>query len=380
VLAVRKRRRKRALIVIAVAALVLVLPVAAYAFVVRPLAAPDITVPPTATVSPNASASPEASATPTPSPVGDGSPHPGGFTIDELKNATLTVPPWEDTAFKSQDCLSGKLKFTNGVAQDRVDLLPKLSYVDVDQDGGYETVVLFFCRGGQVGPMQVAVLGREGSGIKTFGQVISTRDGISQIASDGITGNYDNTIAVTTRNRALCCDAPQASAQEQVRYYKWTGTKFGQVFGTTSFYPSSTQTDISIAVPDVVFGKPVNGLRTATVKFTIKNNGPVDADLVLVRLTLAQANAANPGRVWTSSRVISSGTVPLFVVERYLPPLRVGGQHEFEASITATAATSAEIAIRPLARAAKNNGDLLADTAPENNECRDAKEVKVSFS
>ncbi len=280
----------------------------------------------------------------------------GGLTLEELRNATITVPPWNATGYDASGCATGAQTVNKVQAENAAFLKTALSYVDIDGDGTFETIGTLICQQGEVGPQQGIIVGRDGKGVKTIGQVMSTRDGVKQIGE--LTGMSDGTIQVSVRDRALCCDTPPAWAQEQIRTYGWDGKRFGQVSGSTAFHPADTATDLQLVKPKAVFGKPVDGVRTANVKVTIRNNGSVAAERVVLSLRLNGALGIDAQ--WDSHHGELYG--------KPLNQLAPGAETTVEFTLTTKVTRPGEVGVYLLARAAKANGDFVADGKPNDND------------
>jgi len=230
--------------------------------------------------------------------------------------------------------------------------------VDADRDGKYETIVRMRCERGlsEVAPEQIILLGRgTGGQIRTWGQVVTTKDGIRQIGE--ITGLTDGSIRVDVRDRGLCCSSPYTDTQHQWRTYSWDGQKFAQTAGATAF---STQTvELAVAMNDLVFGKPVDGVRTGTLRVTVQNMGGTAVPRVLLVTELFHAQITTPG--WTVTRVGQG-------MEAAFAGLAVSGAATIDLTFRTTESNRSMVGVGIIAIGMTTEGDYLRDTKPLNNQ------------
>ncbi|GIH10718.1 hypothetical protein Rhe02_87850 [Rhizocola hellebori] len=354
-IAVRRLRKVRSTLIAAGVALLFAMPVAAYALMSRP------TGPPVTPGSPG----PTVSASPTPrppaTPVATEPVPAGGISRDELRSATFDVPAFvENEGYVP--CGSGSIAFINGSGgmvlseNNRQLIIGGVSYADIDGNGQWETIVHLECSQGETGPQQLIALRRAGSTIQTVGAVVKTDAEIQQFYD--FTGMSDGTVQVNVRSGRICCDVPYSSMQHQVRGYGWTGQRFEQVLGSRSFH--SDKVNLQVTVSKLVFGKPTAGVRTGTVMVRVSNTGPVAVEDVILLLSLRHAEVAGPG--WAAERWLPRSPA------RHFETLRPGENLELDLSVTTTQANVNEVGVQIFAFSAMTNGDLLADSKPDDNE------------
>jgi Domain of unknown function DUF11 len=270
------RRRARTVALGVVAALAVVVPVTAYAAFGRS-AAPA----PGSSPSPSVSAvepSPSGSAEPTepPGPSGpcdqpSGVPSPvNAISLQEFCNASLHLPAWPRT-----DCAPTDVPFRDGryhIGDSLGMYIGTVVPADIDRDGRPETVAIVAC-GGELLDEQVVAFGRAADGsIQTVGRVVITNDPVRTITA--LVALPDGTLQVTVGDFGDGVGDDQSIAQHQQRSYRWIGQKFVQVGGPTAFPPNPRLADLVATSPDLVFGAPSGGKRTATFTITAKNLGP----------------------------------------------------------------------------------------------------------
>jgi hypothetical protein len=247
-----------------------------------------------------ACSAPAASSTagPSPSSAGPSSASPTGSTspgrrisLDELAQATVTLPAWPAGAIDG--CPVGKFQFHGKDTEVRnapigpmrvgVD---KLVYVDVDRDGGDETVARIFCAV-QGGTAQVVAFKRDAAGaIVTLGQVVGSGSGAIHDIND-LRVDPGGSIGVQVSDVGPIDGSDVFwAAQQQWRGYGWNGARFIQTGGPTSFPPNPGITDMAVSVTDLHLVAGSGGSRQGAITVTIRDNGPgKPAKVALLLLT-----------------------------------------------------------------------------------------------
>lgn len=270
---VTHRRRVRTVTLGVIAALAVVVPVTAYAASDRSASpAPGSTPSPTVsavTPSPSESTEPSEPTGPCDNPSAVPSP-PDAISLKEFCNSTLHLPPWPRT-----DCAPTDVPFRDGRYHigDSLDMgIGTVVSADIDRDGRSETVAIIAC-GGQLLDQQVVAFRRAAdNSIQTIDRVVITNDPIRTITA--LVALPDGTLQVTVGDFGDGVGDDQSMAQHQQRIYRWTGQKFVQVGGPTTFPPNPHLADLAATSPDLVFGAPSGGKRTATFTVTARNLGP----------------------------------------------------------------------------------------------------------
>jgi hypothetical protein len=200
-----------------------------------------------------------------------------GITETQLGNATLQIPSWG--LWDGVACPHGQITFSNGhfvvdgkvgSAPDEENGLIKMVSVDLFRDGGREAIGLFGCGPSIPGTTQVIAFDMQnGPNPHTIGQVLAPGGTIGEIGD--IRANADGTVSVLVDERTGERSDPGQGvmAVSQWRIYGWTGQKFAQTAGPTSFITSAA---LSTHVTDLTFGAPAsNGKRTGTMTVTMHN-------------------------------------------------------------------------------------------------------------
>jgi hypothetical protein len=228
-----------------------------------------------ASASPSDAASPLPSGSPLPSDSPSGSAAPDGrISADYLRNATLHIPGWPKGF--DDGCPTGTVKFTDGTAGNDVEALQGAPvYVDVDHDGAKETVILVSCRP-QGKDYQVIALDRDTTGkVVTLGKVVGSAGNTGTEGSDimtiwAIKAGDNGQVRVDVGEYRPCCEAAQAS-QHQWRTYGWSGNRFTQTGGPTTFGPNPDVTDLVITADPLTMTKQADGSWAGTLRVTIHN-------------------------------------------------------------------------------------------------------------
>jgi hypothetical protein len=299
---VRRRRQVRTVTLAALVAILVLAPVAAFAAIGgdrRPQPATTATASPSA--SPSAADSPSASPSATPSATPSSAP-PAPDAPTDLSNATIVLGAWGDYA---DTCPTGPVTFAHGSKQlpGKAPLtVEHTAAIDVDHDGGTETVAVIYCQGGQVGPRQaVAVKAAPDGTLTTMGQVLRTDSNVADIK--GVAAGPNGTVALTVGDILVCCATQPSEEVTQVRTYAWNGSGFTQADGPTTFIADPAVADLAVSAPTLNFGPKVNGTRTGTLTVTVRNKGPQAAGQVSLSLVLLDYFANGPGQDWAKCPV-----------------------------------------------------------------------------
>lgn len=310
---VRRRRRVAVTAGTALAIALIAGPVAGYTALSRgPAPPPPGTTPaptPSASTSPSASPSPSASAT---TPAGPD----GRITKADLLKAKLTLPAWQSDA--PSGCVTKDVRLDTEARTGRPGLM-SLTYGDADGDGTQETIAILGCRPGEAAMQQVVVFDRDAAGkIYTLGQVVRTGIGFDWIITLKI--DKPGSVQVQIGDIQPCCDTPASAARKQWRTYTWNGDKFRQSGGPTVF-PDKPLTDLRVTATDVVFGAD----GKASIKVTVRNAGPVDAENVFVWLEMGDSDVDLDGAGWSACKESSLNKEhPPITLECLVGPMRAG--------------------------------------------------------
>ncbi|PGH41500.1 hypothetical protein GA0070622_1241 [Micromonospora sediminicola] len=359
---VRRRRRRTAVVTAAAVVLAVAIPVGANAALER---RPDPSPAPaqTGTPSPSASTSPPAP-TPSASPStgGPASTAPDGrITRSQLLAARLDLPAWAPSAV----CTAGPTRLAASYRKEGDVLLEKLAHGDVDGDGAVETVALLRCLIFQQGPSQVVALDRDADGrIVVLGQVTrSAKTAPGWLLDTQVTDR--GTVRVEMADRSPGGGWSLDWSQRQWRGYRWSGTRFTQVDGPTSFAPNPHLTDLTVSAGNVAWSAPdADGARTGTIAVTVRNLGAVPADLVELHLRMQVGTVADGGD-WSACR---DGAPPKGPIVCRFGPLGPGAERTFRFGLRNTnSASGTGIAeVSPVG----TDADPLLDQDHENNEDR----------
>jgi hypothetical protein len=317
---VAHRRRVRTVALGVLAVLAVAVPVTAYATLGRssppvPGTSPSPSMS-AVTPSPSESVEPPEPTGPCDNPSAEPSP-PEAISLKEFCNATLNLPPWPRT-----DCAPADVPFHDGryhIGDSLGMTIGTVVPADIDRDGRSETVAIIACGGELLEEQVVAFRRAANSSIQTIGRVVITNDPIRTITA--LVALPDGTLQVTVGDFGDGVGDDQSMAQHQQRIYGWTGRKFVQIGGPTTFPSNPHFADLTATVPDLVFSAPSGGVRTATFTIIAKNLGPgaVPA-LVVIQV---------PGWV----RLVS-GPAPCQMLDH------PSGAHQVECQLTSLAAGS----------------------------------------
>jgi hypothetical protein len=264
-------------------------------------------------------APPSASPSATPSSAPPSSEPPGPSAPTDLSNATIVVGAWSAIG---QTCPTGPTTFTRGNhdSPDKSQLtVEKTAAVDLDQDGGTETVAIIDCHVGQAGTYQaVAVKAAPDGSLSTLGEIIHADPTMADIK--GVAAGPGGTVALTVGDIVPCCATPLSLELTQVRTFAWNGSAFTQVDGPTTFTADASVADVVVSAPTLNFGAKVNGTRTGTLTLTVRNRGPQAAEQVTILLDLRDFFSIGPGQDWAkcpvpgadspATRLCQLGTLP----------------------------------------------------------------------
>jgi hypothetical protein len=221
------------------------------------------------------------------------------LTQQELADATLDLPSWgADLSW----CPHGRVSLRGGTiawtwpAGSPVGsaLAVKSAVVDLDRDGYADLVAIFGC--GTSGPGAELAVGfrraADGS-IQTMGTVAGHVHEIPDLRP-----GPDGTVDLQASGLGSPVDVPGLPQVLQWRTYHWTGHRFAQSAGPTSFTVS--RPELSATVSDLVFGPAICGTRTGTLAVSVHNGGtaPVADAAVVYGFALAQQVTPDCGR-WT---------------------------------------------------------------------------------
>jgi hypothetical protein len=271
---VRRRHRHRRITGAAIAAILLLGPAAALA-TGQPGPDPGPRTGGSTTPEPSAGVRAPSASEP---PVAVAAPDPG-IPADEIRNGTLTLPPWPAGLPGSDGCRSGAVRFTDGTSTEpyHVTIVGRPAHVDVDRDGGPESLVLVRCTP-QAAVFQVLVYDRAPGGqIRLVGRVLATPDGPERGGIrfvHAVEPTADGQIRVDVGDYAPCCGVPADLPQHQWRTYGWTGQRFTQTGGPTAFGPNPKTADLSVTGPDVVLTAQGDGTWRGRVTVRLTNGGP----------------------------------------------------------------------------------------------------------
>lgn len=292
----KHRRTMRAMTLSLLAVLVIVAPVTAYALTTHGGQSPPTILgsSPTAVATTVPSSEPSTIPAPSPSaPTGPPSTAPtasdGRIAVSQLVAAgKVTIPKWHATEL---GCPSGKQKLAKGTNTVNHGSglnglqIYKVAYVNLDSDSALETAALITCQFGEAAWDQVVAFDRDSSGhIVTLGTIV---EGHLWNVTESSAG-----VVVDISDMQACCDTPKLMEEHQTRTYAWTGSKFAQTGGPTTFYSHPKPNVLTAVVKSADWGaehtilvgdpKTAATVRTGTIKLTITNHGPYDSRPIFV--------------------------------------------------------------------------------------------------
>ncbi|WNM42564.1 hypothetical protein RMN56_15015 [Micromonospora halotolerans] len=358
---VRRRRRRAAVVTAAAVVLAVAIPVGANAA----LHGPEPTPGPAQTATPTPSQttpSPSPSSSPTPSAADPTPTTPNGrISRSQLLAARIDLPTWRPGPV----CTAGPTRIAGTYRNEGDVLLDGLAYGDVDGDGAIETVALLRCLIFQSGPSQVVVLDRDSAGrIVVVGQVTRSEAPSPQwLLGVQVAGN--GTVRVEMADIGPGGGWSLDWSQRQWRGYRWTGKRFTQVDGPSSFGPNKHLVDLTVTAGDVAWGaKDADGTRTGTITVTVRNLSEVPAKLVELHLRMQVGTVADGGD-WPECQ---GGAPPKGRITCRLGPLGPGAERTFQFGLrnSNTASGTGIAEIKPVG----TDADPLLDPSWENNEDR----------
>jgi hypothetical protein len=351
----RRRRRRRQIAGGALAAIMILGPAATlgasqYGPDPGPRTAGSTTPEPSASgPGPVAVAPPRSSAAPDP-----------GIPAAEILNGTLTLPPWPAGLPGSESCRSGAVRFTNGTSTEpyHLTIVGRPAYVDVDRDGGPESLVLIRCSP-QAAVFQVLVYDRaRGGPIRLLGQVLATpagsaREGVDILFVHAAEPTADGQIRVDVGDYSPCCDTALDLPQHQWRTYGWTGQRFTQTGGPTAFGPNPKLTDLSVSGRNIAMTAQADGTWRGWLTVRLVNAGPKVANANLILDTPDGVTLGGPARAGCTT--IASRTECRFA------GLAAGAMRTVTVDVVSAAAPAGVV------HAAAVDDDAYPDRAPDDN-------------
>ncbi|QLQ37937.1 hypothetical protein [Micromonospora robiginosa] len=285
----------------------------------------------------------------------------GRISRSQLLAARIDLPAWAPGPV----CAAGPTRIAADYRKEGDVLVEELTHGDVDGDGADETVALLRCQIFQQGPSQVVALDRDADGrIVVLGQVArSARTAPEWLLDTQVTER--GTVRVEMADRAPGGGWSLDWSQRQWRGYRWSGTRFAQVDGPTSFGPNPHLTDLTVTAGDVTWSAPdADGARTGTIAVTVRNLGAVPAGLVELHLRMQVGTVAD-GAEWSAC---AGGAPPKGPIVCRFGPLAPGAQRTFRLGLRNTnSASGTGIAeVTPVG----SDADPLMDQNHENDEDR----------
>jgi uncharacterized repeat protein (TIGR01451 family) len=239
--------------------------------------------------------------------------------------------------------------------------------VDVDHDGVSDAVVLVVCPVGDPALDQVVAFGRTATGtIRTLGQVVGpVNGGINRVIN--LAGKPDGSVSAEVTEVHGSAGTAVMSQVFQWRSYSWTGQRFVQTEGSTSFNADTTITKLTMVPAQVVFAKPQGGLRRATLTVTVTNTGNTSAAGVSVRPLL-------DGGIVIVANGMCAGTSPDVLCTT--PEIAPGAT--WKVTINLTVATAVADGVRD--NSAQNTTDNVVQLRLGDQIYGNVKTVAVSFA
>ncbi|MGC4893859.1 hypothetical protein [Micromonospora sp. DT31] len=361
---VQYRRRRTAVATAAAVVLAVAIPVGANAGLQRRSGPPPAPAP-AQTVDPSPSETPSPPP-PTPTTIpSTGSPDPavpdGRITPSQLTAVRLDLPAWAPGAA----CKAGLARITTTAGNEGDVQLVGLTHGDLDGDGTVETVALLRCQGAQQGPSQVVALDRSPDGrTVVLGQVVRSAKTTPQWLLD-VQVTDGGTVRVEVADRAPGAGWSLDWSQRQWRGYRWSGARFAQVDGPTSFGPNPHLADLTVSAGNVVWSAPeADGSRTGTMSVTVRNLSAVPAALVQVHLRMQVGTVAGGGD-WSACR---DGAPPKGPLTCRFGPLGPGAKRTFQFVLrnTNSASGTGTAEVSPVG----TDAEPLMDPNHENDEDR----------
>jgi hypothetical protein len=236
----------------------------------------------------------------------------GPVTEVDLCNASLEIPSWGTD--NDWACPHGAVQLNDGKSARFTDVVSQIEIgaivsVDVDHAGAAEAVVVINCYVGDPPLNQVVAFGRTANGtIHTLGQVVGPANGGNN-AITGLAANADGSVRAQV-TKVLGSEGPAVLAQiYQWRTYSWTGQKFVQTAGSTSFAADKSTTHLTLTTTPIVLAKPQGTVRPGSLTVTVKNIGTSTAAALSVRAILTEPITTRPDGPCTVSHGIVSCAV-----------------------------------------------------------------------
>ncbi|WP_238006932.1 hypothetical protein KZZ52_44475 [Dactylosporangium sp. AC04546] len=355
---VRRRRRVAVTVGAAVALAIIVGPAVGYGALNGTPAPPQ----PGTSTEPTHGSSPSPSPSVAPSESASATAPDGRISRADLLAARLTLPPWwGDAPCRSDGQLAGAKPAQEG------NWLESVDYTDVDRDGTEEAVAMIGCKfNNTVVQTQVAVFERNNAGgIVILGQVLTSRP-LGWIF--GVDAQPDGSIRIEVGDREPT-DEQAASVVRQWRTYNWTGAKFQQTDGPTSFPPKSTLADLRVTATDIVYAALADdGSRHGTTTVTIHNTGPATAEYVWLSLELGE-NVRYEGNGWSSCIAASTnpGASPPNL-SCLLGPMRADETRTLVLGVASPGALLTQVSARAAVVRLDKQRDPVTDARPSDNE------------
>ncbi|QGN46757.1 hypothetical protein ACN26Y_10890 [Micromonospora sp. WMMD558] len=362
---VRRRHRRAAVTVAAAVALAVAVPVAAHATLDRRGGAPPV---PGETPAPTSSAPGPSPIAPTPTPSTAGpplGPPDGRITRPQLLAAKLSLPAWR----AGPGCPTEGIRLTAD-AREETNTLLALDHGDADGDGAPETVALVQCVLGTGGPMQVVAFDRDERGeIVTVGQVTRTvRSGPQWILGLEVTGA--GVVRVEVADLAPGGGWPLDWSQRQWRGYRWTGDRFTQVAGPTSFGPNphlseapAERADASITTPaTATLIRQDDGSFLGRLTVTVRWNGDAAHEYLYVEAINLPKGVVIRG--------VEPPDLPSFHTWFTVPggAFRKGEERTVDVLLRAEPGTApGALGVTTVQVATRQGGELVADAHPTDN-------------
>jgi len=236
----------------------------------------------------------------------------GSVTEAELCNASLEIPSWGTDIDAA--CPHGAVQLNDGKSAHFTDVVSQIKIraivgVDVDHAGAAEAVVVIDCYVGDPPLNQVVAFGRTANGsIHTLGQVVGPANGGIN-AINGLAANADGSVRAQVTEVLGSEPAAELAQVYQWRTYSWTGQKFVQTAGSTSFTADKSTTHLTLAATPIVLAKPQGTVRPGSLTVTVKNTGTSTAAALSVRAILTERITTRPDGPCTKSPGIVSCAV-----------------------------------------------------------------------
>ncbi|MEH0983668.1 hypothetical protein [Micromonospora sp. CPCC 205556] len=309
---VRRRRRHHLATAAAAAVALLGGPAVGYAALDRSGPPPEPVRPtPSASPTPTPSGSPNPTGPPSPTTASPSRTAPDGrISRQQLAAARVDLPAWRPGPACPTDGV--RLAAEAGSAREKTNAIEEVETGDVDGDGAAETVALIRCALGSGGPQQAVAFDRDDAGrIVTVGRITASTIEQPQWLT-GLDVRADGVVRVQVADLAPGGGWPGDWSQRQWRGYRWSGERFTQVEGPTSFGPNPYSTDLAVTAKDLILADdPTDGSRVGAIQVRIRNLGDRRADAVPLTLDLPVALLPY-GSAWSGC-----GPDP----GRYRPPL-----------------------------------------------------------